>query len=174
MSSGSSNGAAVTPGQIDITRFRGSLLRFFERRVRDRIEAEDLVQDVFVRLAQRGDLHQIEFLGGYVFETASSVLRDRARRRAARAADAHDSYDVERHGGVDFAPDRVLDGRERLRQASAVLLELPERTRHVFLLRRVEGLRYQDIAARLQISVSAVEKHMQRALAFLLQRMDGA
>jgi RNA polymerase sigma factor (sigma-70 family) len=161
-------------GMENALRFRSSLLRFFERRVRDRVEAEDLVQDVYVRLAQRGNLDDIEHLGGYVFEAAASVLRDRARRRQTRAADAHDPYDSERHGDVDFAPDRVLEGQVRLRQASAALLELPERTRHVFVLRRVEGLRYQDIAARLQISVSAVEKHMQRAVAFLLQRVDGA
>ncbi|HTG37379.1 sigma-70 family RNA polymerase sigma factor [Sphingomonas sp.] len=155
-------------------RFQPSLMRFFRRRVGDVAEAEDLVQDVFVRLAQRGDLDQVEHLGGYVFEAAANVLRDRDRRRKARAAGLHDPYDIEQHGGVDFAPDRVLDGQERLRLASAALLELPERTRHVFLLRRVEGLRYQEIASRFGISVSAVEKHVQRAMAFLIERLGEA
>jgi len=153
------------------TRYRSSLLRYFQRRVGDRVEAEDLVQDVFVRLTQRGNLDAIEHLTGYVFEAAASVLRDRHRRRRSRSADVHDEYDVDRHGGVDFPPDRVLGGQERLRQASAALLELPERTRDVFLLRRIEGMRYQDVAARLGISVSAAEKHMQRAVAHLLRRM---
>lgn len=154
-----------------VERFRPSLLLYFQRRVRDRAEAEDLVQDVFVRLAQRGDLNNIDRLGGYLFETAANVLRDRSRRRQVRAADAHEFFDSERHGGADFAPDRVLDGQERLRRAGAALLELPERTRHVFVLRRLEGMRYQEVASRLGISVSAVEKHMHRAMAHLLQQL---
>ncbi len=161
----------VTGEIVLATRYRSSLLRYFERRVGDRVEAEDLVQDVFVRLTQRGNLGTIEHLTGYVFEAAASVLRDRERRRRSRSADVHDAYDVDRHGGVDFAPDRVLGGQQRLRQASAALLELPERTRDVFVLRRIEGMRYQDVAARLGISVSAAEKHMQRAVAHLVHRL---
>jgi RNA polymerase sigma-70 factor (ECF subfamily) len=154
-----------------IERFRPSLLRFFERRV-DRSEAEDLVQDVFVRLSRRGDLDRIEKLGGYVFETAANVLRDRGRRRRVREADRHELFDGNRHGGEDFAADRVVEGQERLRRAGAALLELPERTRNVFVLRRMEGLRYQDVAVRLGISVSAVEKHMARAVAHLMRLRD--
>lgn len=160
-----------SPGLDEVERFRPSLQRYFNRRIRDRAEVEDLVQDVFVRLARRGGLGDVENLSGYIFETAASVLQDRARRRHVRAADAHDAFDGERHAGVDFSPDRVLDGRERLRQVSAALLELPERTRHVFVLRRLEGMRYNDIANQLGITVSAVEKHMHRAIAFLTLRM---
>lgn len=61
--------------------FGGTLLRFFERRVKDRAEAEDLVQEVFVRLIKRGDIVQLEDVRGYLFETAASVIVDRARKR---------------------------------------------------------------------------------------------
>ena len=162
---------AVEETLSGIERFRASLLRFFERRV-DRLEAEDLVQDVFVRLARRGDLDRIENLGGYVFETAANVLRDRGRRRRVRAADRHELFDNDRHGGADFPADRVVEGQERLRRAGAALLELPERTRTVFVLRRLEGLCYRDVAARLGVSVSAVEKHMARAVAHLMRMLD--
>ena len=127
-----------------------------------------------MRLARRGGLGEVENMSGYIFETAASVLRDRARRRQVRAADVHDTFDNERHAGEDFAPDRVFDGRERLRQAGAVLLQLPERTRHVFVLRRLEGMRYNDIASQLGISVRSAEKHMQRAIAFLTERLGAS
>jgi RNA polymerase sigma-70 factor (ECF subfamily) len=65
-----------------------------------------------------------------------------------------------------------LLGKERLVRATAVLLELPERTRVIFVLRRLEGMRFNDIAARLGISVSAVEKHMQRAITHLMRRIE--
>lgn len=161
---------ADATGLNDVERYRPSLQRYFARRIVDRAEAEDLVQDVFFRLTRRGSLEDVENLSGYIFETAASVLQDRARRRQVRAADAHDAFDGERHAGEDFAPDRVFDGKERLRQVSVALLELPERTRHVFVLRRLEGMRYNDIASQFGITVSAVEKHMQRAIAFLAQR----
>jgi RNA polymerase sigma factor (sigma-70 family) len=51
-----------------------------------------------------------------------------------------------------------------------VLLELPERTRQIFVLRRLEGLSYFEIGRRLGVSVSAVEKHMQRAVRHLAAR----
>ena len=62
--------------------------------------------------------------------------------------------------------------RQQLARATAVLLELPERTRVIFVLRRLEGMRLNDIAKRLGISVSAVEKHMQRAITHIMRRID--
>lgn len=152
-------------------RFRTSLERYFSRRIRDRAETDDMIQEVFLRLVKRGSLDNVDRLGGYVFETASSVLMDRLRRRRSRQEERHEEFDGQVHGDVDFSPERVLIGRETLARATAVLLELPERTRVIFVLRRLEGMRYLDIAARLGISVSAVEKHMERAMAHLVQRL---
>ncbi|MBO9499530.1 MAG: RNA polymerase sigma factor [Novosphingobium sp.] len=152
-------------------RFRPSLERYFLRRVRDRVEAEDLIQEVFLRLAKRGNIEDIDKLGGYVFETASSVLTDRVRKQRTHHEAKHEAFDNDRHADVDFSPERVLLGRESLARATAALLELPERTRVIFVLRRLEGMRYLDIAARLGISVSAVEKHMVRATVHLMQRL---
>lgn len=154
--------------------FRGSLLRYFGRRTRDRADLEDMVQEVFVRLIQRGGASELERqnLNAYVFETASSVLKDRLRKKLTHHADAHEPFDLNRHGGEDFSPEHVLQDQEQLARATAVLLELPERTRVIFVLRRLEGMRFNDIAARLGISVSAVEKHMQRAVTHLMRRID--
>jgi len=152
--------------------FRASLWRYFARRVRDGTEIEDMVQEVFERLLKRGNVGGLSNLGGYVFETASSVLTDRMRKRRSRHLDDHEQYDERLHGDVDFSPEHVLMGKERLARATAVLLELPEKTRTIFVLRRLEGMKYLDIAARLGLSVSAVEKHMQRAVAHLAARLE--
>lgn len=131
-----------------------------------------MVQEVFERLLKRGGISGMEHLGGYVFQTAHSVLNDQLRRRRTRHVDSHDEFDDRRHGGVDFSPEHVLLGRERLARATTVLLELPERTRVIFVLRRLEGMKYLDISARLGISVSAIEKHMERAVARLAESLD--
>ena len=152
--------------------FRGSLRRYFARRVRDDSEAEDLVQDVFERLAKRDEPVEGERVGGYVFETANSVFTDRLRRRRSRRADVHDQFDEQLHGEAVDSPEELMLQRERIARASAALLELPERTRAIFVLRRLEGMAYLSIAARLEISVSAVEKHMERAVRHLAARLD--
>lgn len=151
-----------------LTEFRPALIRFFSRRVHAQHEIEDLVHDVLVRLVRNRAFADFEGARGYVFQTANSVLVDHIRRRAGRPQSG-DVFDPDSHAGEDFAPDRVLEGKQELARATAVLLELPERTRTVFVLRRIEGMRFNDIAERLGISVSAVEKHMQRAMARLIE-----
>ena len=144
---------------------------YFGRRIRDRSDLEDMVQDVFARIAARDSDTPVENLGAYVMRTASSVLVDRARRRAARRGGMHVAFDSERHGAGEPDPERMLSAKEELNAATAALLALPERTRAVFVLRRLQGLRHREIADRLGISVSAVEKHMVRAVDHLGQEM---
>ncbi|MBS0332735.1 MAG: RNA polymerase sigma factor, partial [Proteobacteria bacterium] len=75
----------------------------------------------------------------------------------------HVAFDPAQHGDFDLDTDRILIGRERLQAVTIALLSLPERTRTIFLLHRVDGRKYREIAKQLGISVSAVEKHMVRA-----------
>lgn len=152
--------------------YRAPLLRFFSSRISDGAVAEDMVQQVFERLVQRGDLESIENAKGYIFKVAQSVITDHLRKRGSRRSQVHEEFDESVHGGVDFSPEHVLDKRERLARAMDILQTLPERTRVIFILRRLEGLKYQDIANRFGISVSAVEKHMERAVAQLAKGMD--
>src|ERR1700761_2491477 len=73
-------------------RFRAPLVAYFLNRVGDRHEAEDLAQDVFVRIAGRPQA--LESPEGYVFTVAANLLKDRNRRRIARRTSAHHSLDT--------------------------------------------------------------------------------
>ena len=117
------------------------------------------------------DLAEVAHLDGYIFETASSVLKDRGRRRKARLMDRHVEFQPEIHAESTTGPDAQVLSREALGAASRALMELPERTRQVFVLRRLEHLSYKEIAQRLGLSVSAIEKHMVRAVSHLMARM---
>ncbi len=97
---------------------------------------------------------------------------DRARRRASRHADEHVEFDPDLHGDEEIDPERVLSGKEELNAATSALLSLPERTRTVFVLRRLEGWRFGEIARHLGISVSAAEKHMVKAIRHLTTEME--
>lgn len=154
--------------------FRPALNRYFLRRRLRREDAEDAVQEVFVRLSRRKGLASIENIEGYLFETAASVAIDLHRRGRVRSSDRHDVYDEDQHAVADFASDRVVEGRQELALVLAALRELPERSRNVFILARLERLRHAEIARRLGISVSTVEKHVVRALAHLASRLQEA
>lgn len=154
--------------------FRRSLLSWFGRRTRDRADLEDMVQEVFERLIKRGGASELERqnLSAYVFETASSVLTDHLRKKITHRVGSHEPFDQNQHAGEDFSPEHVLINREQLERTSAMLLELPEQTRTIFLLRRIEGMKVKDVAARLGISVTSVERHMRVAVWHIMQRND--
>src|SRR5271167_4317650 len=97
------------------------LTGFFGRRVRDHAEVEDMVQDVFLRIAARDSTDTIEQLDGYVLRTASSVLTDRIRRRSARRADLHVVFNPDVHGEAEFDAARILGGKEDLQAAIRAL-----------------------------------------------------
>lgn len=150
--------------------YRTPLLRFFQRRVRPGEDADDLVQDVFSRLAAQ-DLAAIANIQGYIFQVAANVLRDKARRSSVRSivAPAPDDFDV-----VDdaaFSPERILQSREALRIVVAALYELPEPVRAVFSHYHFDGVAQVEIARRMGLSLSTVEKHMARANSHLLYRV---
>lgn len=147
---------------------RSPLLTYFRRRIREASDVEDLVQEVFLRLAVRGTPDHLDGASGYIFQTAASVLADRHRRRTVRHADDHVMLDPDAHGDSDFDPHRITVGRQALHAAAAALLTMTERTRTIFLLKRLDGLRHQAIADRLGISISAVEKHVARAMEHLM------
>jgi len=146
------------------------LVRYFQRRVGTREEAEDLTQEVFLRLVRRPDAEQIDNPEAFLFRTAVNLLRDRARRgktyssHLAEISDQQDRFEA-------LSPERVLEGRQSLNSALRVLEELDERTRDVFILHRLEGLKYAEIANLYGVSVSSIEKYIIKALAHLARRV---
>jgi RNA polymerase sigma factor (sigma-70 family) len=145
-------------------RYRAALERFFARRAARLGDTEDLTQEVFLRLATRGSSEPIERIDGYIFQTASNVLTDRARRVAVRGGDRHVCYEEDQHAVEDFSPERVLLAREQVAMVRTVLERLPDRVRAAFVLHRFEELGYAEIAKRLGVSVSSIEKYISQAL----------
>ena len=150
-------------------RYAVPLARYFRARVRSAADIDDMVQEVFLRLAARRGDSAVDTPENYLFTVAASVLND-SFRRAARRGGAHQLFDEQLHADEDFSPERVYLGQEQLRIVVRALHELPERTRTVFVLHRYEEMSYAQIARRLQVSVSAIEKHMSKALAHLSRR----
>ena len=149
--------------------YRLPLIAYFQRRVRSREEAEDLTQEVFLRLVRRRDVETIDNPEAFVFRTAINLLRDRSRR--GKTLSSH--LDEMAHGQdafEDLSPERVVDGRQSLQSVLRALDELDERSRDVFILHRLEGMKHAEIADLYGVSVSSVEKYIIKALAHVAKR----
>lgn len=150
--------------------FRKPLIKFFQKRAPATAEPDDLAQEVFMRLARRANLASIEYIEGYLFQTAASVLADRYRRDQ-RQPETVQYIDETAQGEAVLTPERVLMDRQSLDVLIQGLYALPERTRNIFMLYHFENLRQADIAGRLHMPISTVEKHMARANRQLLERL---
>jgi RNA polymerase sigma factor (sigma-70 family) len=144
-------------------------MAFFLKRTGDHAEAEDLTQDTFSRVfggASGGTgLH-----AGYIFQVAANLLRDRARRQKVRN-DAQDTLGIYYGRSVDLLdPEKIAVARDTIVALTAGLADLPERTRVIFILYRIENIGKPMIAESFGISTSAVEKHITRAMAHLMAR----
>lgn len=150
-------------------RLYGPLRRYFEKRIGRSDEVEDLIQEVFVRLAD-GKLDSVRGADAYLFRTAANLLRDRHRRRLARSMQAHEPFEDAIHSGAAPAPspERHLLGQEAVERLIAALYAMPERTRNVWVLYHFEDLTHLEISKRLGMAQSTVEKHMSRANTHLL------
>lgn len=170
---------ALRSGELS-SAYRRPLMAFFLRHTENRAEAEDLTQEVFVRILKSAPTEQVQAPDAFVFTVAANLLRDRLRVRIAKRADRHVSLDIDPAQDAPAEPlniadetvsaERVLIDRQRLKAVLKALEELPPRTRDIFVLARLEKLKHAEIASRMGVSVSAVEKNLVRAVAHLARR----
>jgi len=164
------------PSEIDQDAPKAARARFLEafltqrpqmealvsRRVGCRATAADLVQDLFVRFWRR-PLVQVEELNTYLMRCAGNIAIDHLRSEGTRAR-LHEELIPEELELCSDAPQVALEASNDLRHIEAALRGLPEKTRQIFLLNRIHGRKYGEIAIVMGLSQSAVEKHMMRAL----------
>jgi RNA polymerase sigma factor (sigma-70 family) len=127
---------------------------------------EDLVQETFLRGFAAEMKSEIKEPKAYLFQVARSLALETIRRNERAPTSA-----LEDCGGPDLILDEDqataeewLEGRRKLALFVRAVAELPPQCRAAFLMRRIEGLQYKQIANRMNISVSAVEKHVTAGL----------
>ena len=136
------------------------LQRRLRARLRSAEDARDMVQDAFARLLGVRALPRepVAFLNRIV----RNLVIDRARRQAVRGPEVPLAKSDEPWTQATQSEAIELEQTRALYRASVDAL--PKRTRQVFLLHRVEGLAYKDIAILLEISVRTVEWHVAEAI----------
>jgi RNA polymerase sigma factor (sigma-70 family) len=155
-----------------IEQYGPALRRHFHKRGAG-ADAEDLTQEVFLRLQTGAERASIDNVEGYIFRIANNVLISRYRHDLVEGRPYREAMPDDLEGPEQLSPERILLGRERWIRFVAGLQALPPRAREAFLLHRFEEMTYAAIARRMGISVSAVEKLISRALQQLAIELDG-
>ena len=141
-----------------------SLRNYFYYKFGDYEKAKDLMQDSFVKLWNNCKDVPYDKAKGYVFTLArNSFLNDYKREKMIRN---HKNNASKKLLNVE-SPDFVLEEKEFLDKINRVISSLPDKNREVFLLNRIDGKTYKEIAAMFNISVKTVEKWMHDSLKIL-------
>ena len=156
---------------------RDDFVRFFAARLRSMTAAEDLVQDLYVRVASLDSDEPVENPSAYLYRLASNLMLDRLR--SDRRSGARDSAWVQSQrlelGGEAVADEPSAEqnvaGRQRLAQLTRAIADLPPKTRRAFELHKLEGLTQEETARALGVSRKTVEKQISAALQRLLARL---
>lgn len=146
---------------------RGAL----RRRGRSNHEAEDLVQDAWIRLMSYERGHSVANPGAFLMTVAFNLSVDAHRAQQKRG----EELPLDAEPIAETAPDAVtiLLSRERARRLSVCLARLDRRTRAVFLAHRVDGLSYREIGIQEGISIGSAERHVAKAALLVTGWMEG-
>jgi len=158
----------TAPGAIDSfdTFYRSEnkrILHFFAKRVGWEA-APDLMQDVFTRVLRSGAFEKIDNPKAYLTRTARNLLIERARRRM-REQNVMFPLDEGRDAPVPPEQTWQIEAADLRSVYRRTLLNMPQKTRRIFLMHRLLGVTYREIAEHFGISEQGVEYHMMRALA---------
>lgn len=125
--------------------------------------ATDIAQEVFLKLWEKQKKVDIKKVKGLVYKMAGDLFITKYRRKVLEL----NYSNTLQINNMEQTPEDQLQFKELKIRYEQALKELPEKQRTVFLMSRLEELKYHEIAERLEISVKAVEKRMKNALAEL-------
>ena len=137
--------------------------RYLYYRCGDEALSTDLAQDTFMKIWEKGLVLLPGKDAGLLYKIAGDLFVSHTRRDKLR----QEAPERIRFESVSRTPEEELEMQELQEKYEKALVKLPENQRIVFLMSRMEELTYSEIAARLTISVKAVEKRMSGALARL-------
>jgi RNA polymerase sigma-70 factor (ECF subfamily) len=147
------------------------LERLLRRRGRTRQEAEDLIQEAFLRVKiycdGGGEVKQPE---AFLVRTVLNLARD-ARQLEHRELYVEQRVETLAIPDMSAAPDEVLAAEDRLKELERTLDAISPRTREVFFMHRLDGLSYAQIADHFDVSVSSIEKHIAKAMSAIGRKL---
>lgn len=154
-----------------VSKYQRKLSRLLSRMIRDPAEVEDVVQEAFIKAYRalssfRGESAFYTWLYRIGINTAKNYLVSLGRRASSRAdiqtEDAEGFEEAELLRDID-TPERLMMSRQVVEAVDAAMDELPEELRTAIVLREIEGLSYEEIAAAMDCPIGTVRSRIFRA-----------
>ncbi len=170
--------------EVLVRRYERPLYNFILRSVRRRERADELLQDVFLKVVQRSqDFKGNSKLSTWLYTIARNLCIDHSRkmvfrRHASLDAPSRSGSDeegptlLEKTSGAELGADREAISNDLAVRITAAVEELPEEQREVFLMRQVQGMAFKDIADVIGVPENTVKSRMRYALERLQRALD--
>jgi RNA polymerase sigma-70 factor (ECF subfamily) len=173
-------GAARRPDPLNVALVRqlfllheSALRGYLYRRVRSGTDAQELAQEVYLRLLQVPDVRAVRNPQAYLYTIAANLLKEHRRKQLRRGfAVAPDDPAVEEQLSETRCAAEELDRQRRLQRLGEVIGQLSPKCQAVVALHFWQGLSYDEVAARIGISPHMVKKYVSQALAHCRRRMS--
>ncbi len=146
------------------------LLKFLTSRIRDCEDAAEVAQEAWLRMHRLEHPEQLANPKAYLFQTASNLAIDRARRHALEQRLWREEC-LEQDEGLPSA-ERAVAAEQSIELVLHALNDLPADCRQAFVLNRGRDMSYPDIARQIGVSTSMVEKYIARALRHLRDKLS--
>ncbi|HCT30252.1 MAG TPA: RNA polymerase subunit sigma-70 [Bacteroidales bacterium] len=130
--------------------------------------ADDIVQEVFLKLWTNRSEVKDDTVKSLLYTIASNIIKNHFKHQNV----VFNFQKNDQPNETSDETDSNLRQEELNRMLQETLAEIPEKSREVFLMNRIEGLTYADIADRLGLSVKAIEKRMSEALSIIRSRIS--
>ena len=151
-----------------------ALRAWLHRRRLGGLDVDDIIQETYSRLMTAESVQHVHDARSYTFQVAGSVVIDHLRRMKVVSIASVPDLDILDVVSEEPSPERQVIDRDELHRLATLIARLPGRVREVFTLRRVYGLSQREVAEKLEIAESTVEKHMARGFLLMLEQFkDG-
>lgn len=146
------------------------LRAWLRRRRLEGLDVDDVIQETYSRLMSADSVAHIQDAKSYAFQVAGSVVIDYLRRMKVISIRSVPELDQLETASQDPSPERQAIDRDELHRLAEMIANLPGKIRDVFVLRRVHGLSQAEVAKRLGLAESTVEKHMAKGFFIMLSQ----
>ncbi|MEM6966906.1 MAG: sigma-70 family RNA polymerase sigma factor [Bacteroidota bacterium] len=153
----------------DILPYKNKLYRFALRIVGNAAEAEDVVQEVMIKLwNQREKLHEYSNLEAWCVRMTKNLSIDKTRSKHFKMGIIPEGFDISTD---HYNPHRVAESQDTMTRIKHLINSLPPKQRDVMQLRDIEGMSYKEIEEQLQIPMNQVKVYLFRARKFIKSQL---
>ena len=145
-----------------------ALLGFIQKRTSDPETAKDLLHDLYLKIEAQNENAEVKYPKAYLFRIANNLIVDKYRRDSRTPEDSMESSPEQ---SDENSPEKIAQYKQQLSIVTDAINELPEKTRDVFRLQRLQQVEKAAVASQMGISVNMVEKHLRKALAYCLEKL---